>query len=220
MNLGQLRADLRERLDDLGAPPLWTDTFLNNAINEALKEAAERAKLIRVETAITVNVADNEYALDPEVFDVDREGRITIAGRDYPIIGTSRDVLSAGDPNWRNRNGRPENFTVILDTPNDPRVMLSRLPTIAGTLRLGTYITPDRLDDDSDAAPIDVRWQLLSLLWAEHLAYSKRDADTNNEVLAKKREDQFESVFGPRKTAKISREQQTRHTNTVTANPF
>lgn len=220
MNLGQLRANLRERLDDLGSPPLWTDAFLDNAINEALQEACVRGKLIRVEASITVNIADNEYALDPTVFDVERQARITIAGRDYPIIGTSRQVLDQQDPNWRNRNGRPENFAVVMDTPNDPRVMLSRLPTIAGTLKLGTFVTPAALDDDNDSAPIDTRWQLLALLWAESLAYRKRDADTGSEQLAQKREDQFESVFGPRTTAKISRQQQARHTNTVTANPF
>lgn len=220
MNLGELRAELRGRLDDLGTPPLWSDVFLDSAINEAQREACERARLLRVETSITVAVGDNTYSLDPGVIEVDREGRITIAGKDYPIVGTSREVLNSQEPNWRNRTGRPENFAFVLDDPSDPTVVLSRLPTVAGTLKLGTVVEPVEMTGDTDEPQIDTKYHKNMLLYAEHRAYSTRDADKGSEALATSRLDQFERWFGPKPSAKMRRMQQTRHTHVTAYNSF
>jgi hypothetical protein len=83
MNLGQLIALARARLDDVSVqadgtpgPTLWSDGELTGFLNEAVREASERALLIRDEftdevTLLPITANQQVYPLHESVFKVD-----------------------------------------------------------------------------------------------------------------------------------------------------
>lgn len=207
MNLGEAKKDIRRRLDDVAAPFLWSDAEIVSYINEAQKEAAERALLIYDETSslteIAVQAGVATYDLDPRVLRVDR---VFSVDRGRALNRTTVPVLDQESPRWEVRQGRPHSFI------EEARYLrLFPIPAAAGEIRLSLWrvpLEPFGCDAQNDEEfEIDARHHVRMLDWALSLAYLKRDVDTYDEQKSAVYAAKFTESFGVRPDANMQRKQ-------------
>ena len=107
--LQQIIDDFRERNDDLGTPPLWSDAVLQSYANEAQVEACRRARLIEDrETAsvceIAVSTGTSVYAVDKRVI---RLRRLKLASQANRLQKMDERVLDRMLPSWESLEAAP-----------------------------------------------------------------------------------------------------------------
>ena len=208
MNRGELRNQLRIRLDDVSGKRLWLDPELNLLINEAYNEACERSELLRsVERRNIAADADRAILLIdlPNAFRIDA---VIADGR--ALEPTSDFDMDRSRTNWRSVTGRPVSFL-----PNRNSVLIHPTPTQAVVLDLHYVRIPEPLAADSDEPEIESRYHLRMLDWALHLAYDKRDADAESQQRSMLYAQKFEQSFGFRHTARQQMRRSDRRSNTV-----
>ena len=106
MNLTEILAECRGRQGDTRAPYLWSDGELVGYLNEAVNEAAEKAKLFRdsITAAICqigVHAADltQDYALDSRILEI---YSAKLSGQSLPLRRRTKAEMDALNPDWRN----------------------------------------------------------------------------------------------------------------------
>lgn len=244
MTLQELIAASRARLDDVSvqadgspAPTLWSDPEITGFLNEAEREAAERARLLRDEvtndvTLIPIVASQPEYDLHPSVFDVDSV-RYEDTGR--PLKPTSAYEIDGDHIRWRSiKQGRSHYFIVqtlpsellrlrLVPIPmqdeyasnDDPAVML---PT---QVRLLVYRRPlVKMADPDDTPEIAERHHERLIDWVCFRAFSRRDRDTYDPSKASDAEGTFIASFGIRPTAEQQRQQRERRRETTQYHSF
>jgi hypothetical protein len=203
-DLGMLRGDCREELDDKFEPYLWDDDRLNALLNEAIAEANLRARLIidrdsaLCQIALQAGVA--EYSLDPSVI-VIRKASLASRPSDH-LCRTAAKVLDDNCCDWRTTQGLPR--FIVRDTRNT--LILSPVPIADDTLQLEVWRNPTEAElmeegDDPTIAGIDVIHHAKLVHWACFRALSKRDVEAGASSDAQMHYDLFESYFGARPTA-------------------
>lgn len=202
MTKAELLAAARLVLGDVATPYLWSDLELTSYLEDAEKEAAERADLIEadgVETYCTVAVVAETptYQLSPLVYEVERA---RIAGEGQFLKRTSRDKLDSTSPVWEDESGTPREYYL---TGNALRLVPN--PSAEGTLNLVVLRLP--VAPMGTSPEINVRHHRRMLDWVYRQAFLKRDADTYNETESLKYERMFAASFGERKDAKLSTRQ-------------
>jgi len=208
MNRGELRQQLRLRLDDVSGKKLWSDDELNFLINEAYQEACERSELLRGtekrsfaydadRLPVTINI--------PNAYKIDR-----VLADDQPLSPTAAFDLDRSSPNWQGRRGNPVYFL-----PDRSGVRLHPTPMQAVVIEVQFVRIPDPLTSDSDEPEIDSRYHLRMLDWALHLAYDKRDADAEAAQRSLLYSQKFENAFGIRLTARQQARRSDRRSHTV-----
>lgn len=212
MDLKALISAVRIRLDDLNKPFLWSDDEITLYLNEAEREAAERAQLIEddrtprvVEIALRANIG--EYDLHESVLAI---VRAKIDGQANPLTLTTRDKLDAQVKDWESETGEPKRF---LD--DEHRIVLYPIPTTAGVLRLRVKRLPiDPLDlaEKTRGPEIHERHHYRMIDWALRCAYLKPDADTFDQKRADTYEAGFTRSFGVRLDADVQRKQREKRT--------
>lgn len=107
--LQQIFDDFRERADDTGTPPLWTNAVLARYANEAQLEAARRARLI--EDRETAAVCEIAVTSGTSVYDVDdriiRLRRAKLASQDWRLQKMDVRVLDRMLPSWESLEAAP-----------------------------------------------------------------------------------------------------------------
>jgi hypothetical protein len=217
MLLGALIEEFRRRVDDTAAPYLWSSDESVLFANAAEREAAVRAKLLEDSTTPAVVEIDGQaqtasYPLHTKIIEV---RSVTWGGRF--MTGVNESVLADQYRNgWRTLTGTPTHF---LD-PQQHSLTLFRTPTAAKLITLSVYRLPlADMELDADAPEIPERYHIDLVPWMEHLAYSRRDADSFNPKLAAEKEAEFTARFGVRPDANVQRKQRDRRSNTVKMNP-
>ena len=199
MNLGELRALARMKLDDLVAPYLWSDEFLDDAINRAQDEAFVRIGGVSDDytpqmTKAMLLAGSPTIALDPNVLKVEK---VTAGLTD--LVATTASELALLSIGWEAVTGEPTKY--IADA-NSVRVFPIPLVDVPVTMQVRRgALTRLTNDLQKPEIPYNLHNALLHFVLAE--AYDIPDADIMNKDAADRHLKAFEGVFGPRPSAKF-----------------
>ena len=211
----------RELSQDEVEPYLWEDCFLLNMLNEAEREAADRAKLLyddSLAVAVTVKAGKARYAIDPHIIDIERAALTADGDRRPPLLLKLFDRMELDwrtPPRSKHEAGLPwgRPFGLVFDGKHEVEIVPG--PRRDGRLLLGVHRLP-WADFDMDAEPEIPCVHHASLVdWALFRAFSIPDADEANEQLATFYLNRFEQYFGRRIDARKRRVQRANkpHTN-------
>lgn len=218
MKRSEIVAAFRERADDEAQPYGWSDLEVWRYLNEAHREAAIRARLIRDASTAAIRslafVADaTDVALSALVLDVTRA---RISGEELPMAIKSVEQMDDENPRWESRTSATP---CVLVTERNGAGLKARLwppAAEAGTLLLTVNrlpLTDLNTDDDSPEIPVQYHDRLID--WMLRCAYLKRDSETYNEKAAKEAEARFIASFGAFEDANVYRKQADRRTTVV-----
>ena len=215
MKVGEALTELRDRLDDIAEPFLWDSERLVRFIDEAQREAADRARLILDDqstiTRFTTEPGKATYRLDESIIEVES---VLLDGK--PIERNHEQWLDEHRPHWRQDTGHPLSF---IEREDGRHIRLHPSPQSVLPVQMTVYRLPrEPLDpNDLDAEfEIHPRHHMRMLDWAARLAYLKRDADTEDRRRAELHEVLFIESFGIRRDANVQRKQRPRRVPTVT----
>lgn len=202
--LGQLREDCREELDDEVAPYLFTDAYLNKRLNEAVEEAAIRARLLvesnRADIChIELEAGRAQYTLHESIMVIRRA--VLASDRSEPLCRTTTAALDGHRCKWRDETGTPE---YLVRDQQARTFYVSPIPTKADTLQLTVWRTPtddELMEADDDEPCIDQSYHDKLMHWACFRALSKRDVEQNSTKDADRHLAMFEAAFGARPSA-------------------
>lgn len=200
MNLEELRSNLRFRLDDIKSPYLWGDEELDQFLNEAVDEYHKRKGGMAAVASMDLVAGTAEYVLDEVVTgQILRIERVKLEG----AIRTTQRVgirdLDMIRPLWGTQTADTvDDVKFYLYDPDSNTITLNPIPgSSTWSVNLTVYrgaSAPMTLDASIPEVPTIHHAQLV--LWAAHLAFSKRDADTYNPRLAEEFAQRFELMVG------------------------
>lgn len=196
MNLAAIREESRFRLQDNAAGKLWSDEWLDQAINEAEREACIRARLIEDKSSqlssLDITTTEKRYELSPLILDV-----VSIELESNPGCEISGWTLT-------------ETELVFADYPKSDDVLLMtviRLPA-------------NDMSRDSDEPEIRKHHHIRLVDWVEYRAYTVKDADGFAPGEADRALGRFEASFGKRQDANVQRKHRAKTGRVVRMNPF
>lgn len=239
MNAGELLAVWRKRTGDTAKPPQWSDADGVTFLNDAVREACERADLLRItdyDSALTnldgeANTA--VYPINARVYKVNsctwnrtfmrRISREQLndrrALRDTTIYGSYFHIFNFnGVQDWSTLTGSPQYF-LYESTSN--ALTLVKIPTVAAAIHLDAFVYPEPLVIvNLDAEPgIPARYHLHLVAWMERLWYDNIDADYGDPLRATAKEKEFTTSFGERPSANVQRTRNEHRSNQTRMNP-
>ena len=204
MNLGELRASLREMLNDVAEPQLWPDDTLNRYLNNAVREACIRARLLKddadsLPTLCQLNFDAGQTRIKhaKEILVV-RSGAID--GQCGQLWAMTAESLDRREPGWDSSGEIGPPRYVVMDLAQKT-LRLFPTPDVAGVLRLRVWRVP--LDKElmarNDAVPVIALPDPEELRhWAAHEAYLVKDPDANDDRRSANHLGLFEQRFGAR----------------------
>lgn len=214
MTLGELRLALRARIDDTLPDYLWSDAELNSFINQATDEACIRARLnvdstSPAVTSIVVTAGVSKYPLHKSIFYVDR---VFDNGMVRELVRTSHQDLDEKFIKWPTHTAAPTHFLLDMnyyhatgEAEQTHLLTIYPIPVANSTISLTVFRLPlvaMSLDTDIPEVPAYLHADLLH--WAAHLAYLKRDTDTEDLGRSTMYTDLFEKAFGAKQDARIT----------------
>lgn len=205
MTLSDLIQAFRLRADDAAEPYLWSDDEVTLYLNEAVTEAAERARLIRdsstiAVTQIAVTVGDMDYPLDGSILAIDR---VQLASQPKALIRQTVEELEKRFPDWRGMVGTPHFFV-----EDNGRIRIVPQSPQADTLNLTVYRLPlTPMTKETDSPEVHAKYHYRLLDWALRCAYLKNDAETLDKAKAADYQALFEQSFGKLPDANVQRKQ-------------
>ena len=222
MKRSEIIAAFRDMVDDTASPYLWKDGEVRRYLDEANREAAERAFLLRDSTTaevtqIAVIAGTATYTLDRRVIKVESA---KLPSKTHTLYLTSSPEMDKLMPTWRELRAAPGRL--VLDQEGDfIRATLCGIPTETETMQLVVFRTPlGPLNTDDDEPEIPRRYHMGLLEWMAHLAYKKRDTETRDDDLSAGHAAEFASIFGEREDASVKRKRQERRTDQVAYREF
>lgn len=206
MKLVDFLAVVREMLDDEVEPQLWSDATLTRYLNNAVREACIRARLLRVDAAgdpascvLEIDpAAGGRVAFDPSIL-VPRSG--TIVGSTHKLWALASYDMDRLHPGWdeaREESGTPR--VMVMDLAQKS-IQLWPKPDRAMTLHLRAWRVPrgaELLVNAADEPVIKIPDIEELRHWVAHEAYLKKDADANAEDASGTHLSLFEQRFGTR----------------------
>lgn len=208
MTLAQLIASFREVADDLGAPPLWSDTALTFWANEAQHEAARRARLFLDSSTdatckITITAGTASYPVDSRVIFV---RRAKLESLTIPLSKINLRDMDTVYPGWESSaDSTPGHWMPT----GDHEITLYPTPIANDVLRLQVIREPledmapaiDNVDPDPDVPAVDPeipsRMQFRLVDWMLYRALMVRDKEEKYDPKsAKEYLASFEAEFG------------------------
>lgn len=227
MNRADLIAVFRDRVGDAVEPFLWSDDNVQEYLDDAHNEAAERARLIKdsLTAAIcTIAVVANTaaYLLDPRILSVER-AKLDL--QRLPLELTSTPALDGGSSafagrsngysfttglavGWETATGAPVS-AALDDEGGRWKLTLVPIPTAADTLRLQVFRLPmASLTDDNATPEIPSRLHIRLVDWMEHRAFSTHDLEQRDEQRAADAAAIFTTAFGERIDSNARRKQE------------
>lgn len=197
MNLAALRELARIDLDDRVEPYLWTDEELDEAANDAVMEAARRARLLRDSTTpaitqIPLSAGQALVTLDPRVIRVDR-ARLASASSPLDLV-LLRDADRRA-PGWEDYE--PATPRYLIPDYQTGAVRLVPAPAATDTLRLTVIRLPlADMDDDLDEPEVPLGAQRSLRHWIVYRAHLNPDAEKLDKKRAGEALALFEAEFG------------------------
>lgn len=209
MTLNDLIAAFRVDADDNAAPYLWSDDDLTRYANDAVMEAARRARLLAdsrtAEVCQAAIVAGDPYvALDPRVIFV---RRAIVSGQSMPLNKTQERILDECIPSWESAaSSIPSHYI-----HQRGEIRLYPPSSVDGTLQMTVIREPlIAMADLGDEPEIPARHHESLIQWMLYRAFSKQDSDAGANDRAALALAAFEADFGRRSSA-IEEEWQRQH---------
>lgn len=202
MEAGDLLTKFRVRVDDLAEPPLYSDEEAYAFLNDAVRQAALRKRLLLDNSTSDVCV----YAVDAGT-----EGIATVAlhsrvlavrsarwsGSTTPLALTTLKVMDQDRPEWPTETaGLPTRLIVDRESG---KIDLWPVPAEAGTLTLAVWRLPldtEACEAETDEPVVDEAFHIDLIDWMEHLAYLQKDSEQNDPARANAAEARFTAKFG------------------------
>lgn len=209
MELRELLDTCREETDDEIEPYLCSDKRFVKYLNEAMREAAVRARLL-VESElpdvceITLVPGQASYVLDASVVIVRRAVLRSEPGD--PLCRTTTAILDCTSRDWRNRPGTPR-YVTVDQQGSGRKLTLSPVPDAVDTLDLTVVRLPTEAElfeegDETAEPPFDQRHHEKLVHWACFRAMSARDVEQGSTSYADRHLTLFEQHFGPMPSAR------------------
>lgn len=209
MILSELIRQFRVLAFDKEQPYLFSDEDITDWLNDGVKEAAIRGRLIHESSNplicnIPVMAGVTTYPLHEAIYEIDSLHWISTASpeRAEPIYLTSQEDMAGIWHDWRTRShGTPE-YAIQDDTG----IRLVPAPREAGVLHIEGYripIAPMVLD--TDRPEINIIHHEYLIQWALHKGFGIPDSevfDMNRSALA---EQEFTDYFGQRPDSDLRR---------------
>lgn len=218
MNLQALISTFRQLAGDRAFPPLFSDAQVTEWLNDAEREAAERARLLheRVLTGIVrvpLLVGQREYQLHPLFIDTDGDvmyiQRPNDTGRSRPVHRQTQADIEWTIANRSNLTGWADGFFIYGDGQGSTarRLVLDRSPAEAGGFFwLSGYRYPlEEMVDPSDEPEIHPRHHPYLIDWAQFRAFSTRDLEGAADTRSEKHKTAFAEHFGQKTDANVQR---------------
>jgi hypothetical protein len=201
--LVDIRAALRIRVDDVVKNPyLVADKTLDRFINEAVREACRRARLLLDATTpeictLTVTAGEPMIEVDPRIIFI-RRARLTSTGQ--RLGRASRKALDeCMGGAWEDETGDVVGYVPDWQTGS---IRLFRTPTADDTITLNVVRLPlAALEKDKDEIELREEHADSLLEWGAYRFYSLPDTEINNPNAAANALAAFEAEFGKRSTA-------------------
>jgi hypothetical protein len=205
MDLSALLSTTRIKLDDTTAPYLWSDVFLTAALNDAVREACDRAWLIKdsetPEVAQLVIPAGTRTAdLHPEIIAVSGARR---AHDGYPVCPTDPPELAMRFGGLWEMDAVPREVEYFYVTGNQLGVYPLPQQTITLNLSVSRLPLPtEEMVDPTDTPVILPRYHRKLIDWALSEAWGVSDSDSSHAKLAAAAAERFDRSFGRAVSAK------------------
>jgi hypothetical protein len=210
MNTAELLAALREKLDDETAPHLWPDKTLVRYLNNAVREACLRARLLKDdETSCAALcrlpvVVGQAYVKYPAEILVVRDGRLA-SGSCEKLWALTAESMDRHRPGWQSTANSPSTPEVMVTDLAQKTLRLVPTPAVDDTLYLRVWRVPreqERLSlERKEREPlIQIPDPEELCHWAAYEAYMKHDSDNEDKSAAADHLKLFESRFGQRPT--------------------
>ncbi len=227
MTLAQLRALYRALARDEAQPYLASDTLLTTFFNEAVDEAATRARLIHDDSTpevcqievdeLTPDAGDypSTYTLHPALYELSSVRLFTPADTTEPtkLDLVSREWLDANVRDWRESTEEPR-YAIQDDTT----LRIVPTPRAAGLLKLEGYRTPlTALSADADVPAINGGHHRHLVQWVIYRVFGLPDTELFDANKSMKALAEFEGYFGIRVDSDLRRSTRhdTEHHNTA-----
>lgn len=207
MKLKDLRAVTRELLDDVTGPYLWSNDTLNRFLNNAVREACIRARLLKDDPdtqpklcVISFDAGQRLVKYDPSILVV-RSGYLT--NQPHKLWAMTADSMDRYEPCWNSDNESPSCPRYLVMDIAQKVMRLYPTPDVAGTLNLRVWRVPgesERMAKDDDVPAIQLPDMEELKHWAAHEAYMIKDTETFDPQRSANELAVFESRFGERPT--------------------
>lgn len=205
MNLGRLRASLREMLGDQTPPYLWPDKTLDRFLNNAVREACLRARLLKADAdtaptlcALSFDAGQKLLTHAPEILVV-RSGHVDgVHHRIWSLTAESMDRHWRG---WENDCQSPAAPRYLVMDIAQKTLRLVPTPDAPGVLRIRVWRTPLESEhmrslEDCPAVYLPDAEELRH--WAAHEAYLIKDSEVFDPTRSASHLALFEQRFGAR----------------------
>lgn len=198
MTLAELRARARLLLDDSAQPYLWSNAEIDYNINEALRQACVRGRLLRREDTVSVVAEQAVYEL-PDYFDPWQVIRVWLSSQsDIELTKRSRPELVREYCTYDLGDGTPIHYRLDGRNGDGPFfIELSPTPDAADTLNIEYIAVPCPLTTDTARPEIPLYYHEKLMSGVLMLCYQKRDADTFDTHAAQRHAEEFTRHFGP-----------------------
>lgn len=222
MILSELIRKFRVAAFDMEQPYLFADEDITDWLNDAVKEAAIRGRLIHDSTTTgvcTISTQPNVsvYALHESLYEIDSIHWLS-ADDPYnanPLCLISQEEMGDIWHDWRTREPDSPEYAIQHDT----NIRLVPAPREAGVITLEGYRTPlVPMVLDTDRPEINIIHHEYLIQWALHKGFGIPDSevfDMNRSALA---EQEFTDYFGMRPDSDLRRI--TRHDVPHVVKPF
>lgn len=202
MTLAQLRALYRALARDEALPYLASDATVLTFLNEAVDEAAKRARLIHDDSTTAVceitvaavsSVYPHTYALHASLYELSSVRLFTPAdGEPVPLKLVSREWLDANVTDWRESTEDP-----LYAIQDDSTLRIVPRPRADGLLKLEGYRLPlAALAGDTDVPEINGAHHRHLVQWVLHRVFGLPDTEFYDPAKSAKALAEFERYFG------------------------
>lgn len=202
--LGDLLGITREWLDDESKPYLWSDDALKRALNNAVREACLRARLLKDDAIsrpelcrIPVKANQPRITFRREIL-VPRTGRMQSGGCQlWALTAESLDKL---EPHWESDTCASTPRYMVMDLAQKT-IHLYPTPSADDVLLLRVWRVPldkELMQDTQDEPVIKLPDAQELCHWACYEAFIKKDAETQDTAKAGEHLATFEARFGSR----------------------
>jgi hypothetical protein len=204
VNLGELRAATRTLMGDLAQPYLWEDADIDRRLNNAVREACLRARLLKDDAdslpalcSLPITAGQAIVAYNAAILVV-RSG--VLVGSCRKLWALSAESMDRQEPNWDTNTctGTPEYMVMDL---TQKTLRLYPTPDTSTTLRLRVWRMPlatDLMESDTDEPVIQIPDVEELCHWAASECYMVNDAELRSEAKSGEQLALFEQRFGSR----------------------
>jgi len=199
--------------DDEGL--LWKNQEITRYANQAANEFCFRQPILDQDTKpaitqITVAAGTGVYALSPKILAIRRMKFVDSNGDEFLVGKRTTQWMDRNKSQW-DLEASPAQGVVefYIEDTDTHQLQLYRVPELAGTI----HMTVDRLPSTAmlwsarhqHIPEIHEQHHYCLLEYMKHLAYKKRDTETENKKLAQESLDAFTAMVGERPSARLLR---------------